>query len=64
MRPGLFLFGEDEHDDFGVLAVAGDLQQAAELRYGILPDLQTQLLDQQEALEKLGMHGMVEHLEN
>jgi len=32
---------------------SGDLQQAAELRYGTLPDLQGQLQDQQDQLEKL-----------
>jgi ATP-dependent Clp protease ATP-binding subunit ClpB len=31
----------------------GDLQQAAELRYGTLPDLEAQLARQQEELEKL-----------
>ena len=32
---------------------SGDLQRAAELRYGTLPDLETQLARQQEELEKL-----------
>ena len=32
---------------------SGDLQRAAELRYGKLPDLETQLVQQQEELEKL-----------
>jgi ATP-dependent Clp protease ATP-binding subunit ClpB len=32
---------------------SGDLQQAAELRYGTLPDLEAQLVQQQEELEKL-----------
>jgi len=32
---------------------SGDLQQAAELRYGRLPDLETRLVQRQEELEKL-----------